>query len=164
MHFPAVLPWWLLLGACTLPPGGPPPPASDAGAPARCSAQSAYTFPGCADEDYGCPRLGTMHCAFQSILAAHLDAGAAGCSQDADCAVAAPPQRCSSVGMCPAPALNRQQVAAFLADVAAEEDCYCAGDNPCGQSGQCMAVLAGSLGAQCCQGTCVLRHDAGACL
>jgi hypothetical protein len=114
----------------------------------RVSAQEAYEYPGCANEDYGCPRLKTVFCALQTILSKHNE-----CRVDEDCIEAAIEPKCTGAGECPPYFVSRQLIQVFEAEAQYEVDRYCPNDGPrCGASPSC--ALTGALLPVCRMGRC----------
>ncbi|WP_246356845.1 hypothetical protein [Pyxidicoccus fallax] len=124
--------------ACTLPP----------------HPQQLYTYPGCANEDYHCPRLKTVYCALESLRAAR-----AQCEQDSDCVAAEVDGRCAGYGECPPAMVNRTGREDFEAKAAEELLRYCTTSPVCISSGSCGVP---SFEPRCREGRCVAEpSDAG---
>ncbi len=121
------------------------------------STQASYEYPGCANEDYGCPRLLTLYCALRRIEAAH----AGGCTQDAECTRANIQNRCIGYGVCEAIPVRADQRAAYESAAQAEVDRYCSDAAACRESPSC-ASSPDQFRAVCRGGRCVSeRIDAG---
>lgn len=115
--------------------------------------QQTYTYPGCANEDYGCPRMKTVYCALETLRAEHK-----ACQQDSDCVAAGVDGRCTGYGECPPPMVNVAGRADFAARAAAEVARYC-GDSPmCASTGQCAYP---AFVPRCQQGSCVAEPADG---
>lgn len=116
--------------------------------------QTTYTYPGCANEDYHCPRLKTAYCALESIRSEH-----AACEQDSDCVAATLDGECTGSGQCPPPMVNASGRADFESRAAAEVARYCTGSPLCVSSGSCAYP---SFVPRCKEGRCVAEpSDAG---
>lgn len=108
--------------------------------------QQAYTYPGCANEDYNCPRLKTVYCALETLRAEH-----ARCEQDSDCVAAAVAGRCTGYGECPPAMVNAAGRADFQTKAAAEVERYCGASPICASIGSCAYP---SFVPRCRQGSC----------
>ncbi len=116
--------------------------------------QETYTNPGCANEDYTCPRLKTVFCALDSLRAEHDT-----CEQDSDCVAADVDGRCTGQGECPPYMVNAAGRADFETKANSETLRYCTGSPVCTSSGSCGFP---SFVARCKQGRCVAEPgDAG---
>ncbi len=116
--------------------------------------QETYTYPGCANEDYHCPRLKTVFCALES-LRTERDS----CQQDSDCVAATVNGRCASYGQCPPAMVNSAGRADFQTKANAELLRYCSESPICASIGQCAVP---SFVPRCKQGHCVAEAaDAG---
>ncbi|MFP2905933.1 hypothetical protein ACLESD_12915 [Pyxidicoccus sp. 3LFB2] len=116
--------------------------------------QEAYTYPGCANEDYGCPRLKTVYCALESLRTER-----AACAQDSDCVAAGVNGRCTGYGECPPAMVNAAHRAEFQARAAEEVLRYCGESPMCASTGQCAYP---SFVPRCKEGRCVAEPgDAG---
>jgi hypothetical protein len=116
--------------------------------------QETYTYPGCANEDQGCPRLKTVYCALNTLRAEHT-----ACEQDSDCVAATVNGRCTGYGQCPPAMVNAAGRADFEAKAAAEVSRYCTESPICSSSGSCAFP---SFVPRCRQGSCVAEPpDAG---
>jgi hypothetical protein len=109
--------------------------------------QARYTYPGCADEDYNCPRLKTVFCALDSLRSEH-----SACEQDGDCVAATVNGRCTGYGTCPPAMVNAASRADFETRAAAEVSRYCSESPICASSGSCAFP---SFVPRCRQGRCV---------
>ncbi|QSQ28509.1 hypothetical protein JY651_43225 [Pyxidicoccus parkwayensis] len=109
--------------------------------------QETYRYPGCANEDYGCPRLKTVLCALESIRAEYNT-----CQQDSDCVAATVNGRCSGYGQCPPAAVNASGRSDFETRATAEVARYCTESPICGTSGSCAYPY---FAVRCQQGRCV---------
>ncbi|UYI14585.1 MULTISPECIES: hypothetical protein [Myxococcus] len=116
--------------------------------------QETYTYPGCANEDYNCPRLKTVHCALES-LRTERDS----CQQDSDCVAVSVNGRCTGYGECPPAMVNTASRAEFATRAAEEVLRYCTESPICASTGQCAYP---SFVPRCKQGHCVAEPgDAG---
>jgi hypothetical protein len=126
----------LALGACLVPPrdrtvGG----VHDGGGVDRGPderADGGYQYPGCPDQDYGCPRLITFYCAMDALRLAH-----ATCASDEDCAFATLDLRCTGWDACTPAAVTVTQRASYEAAADAEGARYCASNGGCAESPEC---------------------------
>lgn len=139
-----------LLLACSAGSQGTPDAGAEDGGPSEADAShDSYTYPGCANEDLGCPRLPTLYCALESIIAQH-----SACTQDADCAFATFTSRCSGFPPCPPVAVAAQTRPQFEAAFQAEIDRYCAAHGDCTASEGVCPHPVPSYRAACVAGTC----------
>lgn len=109
--------------------------------------QAVYTYPGCANEDYTCPRLKTVYCALESLRAEH-----SACEQDSDCVAADLENRCTGYGECAPAMVNAAGRADFEAKANTELARYCTTSPICVESGSCAFP---SFVPRCQQGHCV---------
>ncbi|NMO18083.1 hypothetical protein HPC49_10075 [Pyxidicoccus fallax] len=133
-------------------PSRPGLPACSGASPSH--PQQTYTYPGCENADYNCPRLLTVYCALESIRAEHNQ-----CEQDRDCVAAEFDARCTDHGQCPPAMVSVTGRADFETKAAAEVARYC-GDPPiCAARGSCSVEY---FVPRCKQGRCVADWpDAG---
>ncbi|MBZ4421320.1 hypothetical protein [Myxococcus sp. RHSTA-1-4] len=116
--------------------------------------QETYTYPGCANDGYGCPRLLTVYCALEKLRTER-----AHCEQDSDCVAANVDGRCAGYGQCPPAMVSRTAREDFEAKAAEELSRYCTGSPICVSSGSCGFP---SFESRCKQGQCVAEPpDAG---
>lgn len=119
------------------------------------SPQETYTYPGCPNVDYGCPRLGTVYCALESIRAEYST-----CEQDSDCVAVGVEDRCAGYGQCPPAMVNTAGRQAFAGRANSELLRYCGTSPTCVSSGGSCAYP--SFTPRCKQGHCVAEpSDAG---
>ncbi|WNG37430.1 hypothetical protein F0U61_29905 [Archangium violaceum] len=124
------------------------------GQPVPPHPQTTYTYPGCANEDYGCPRYKTITCALELIRTEH-----ASCAQDSDCVAAEVDDRCAGYGQCPPAMVSVAGRADFEAKANAELLRYCTEFPLCAVSGSCSIS---SFEPRCRQGVCMADWpDAG---
>ncbi len=115
--------------------------------------QETYTYPGCANEDYGCPRMKTVYCALETLRSGHK-----ACEQDSDCVAAPVDGRCTGYGQCPPPMVNAAGSRDFQVKAAAEVARYCSDSPMCASIGQCAFP---SFVPRCQQGSCVAEPADG---
>ncbi|MFP2963853.1 hypothetical protein ACLEPN_40595 [Myxococcus sp. 1LA] len=116
--------------------------------------QATYTYPGCANEDYNCPRLKTVYCALESLRTERDN-----CEQDSDCVAVTVNGRCTGYGECPPAMVNAASSAEFATRAAEEVLRYCTESPICSSIGQCAFP---SFVPRCRQGHCVAEPgDAG---
>src|SRR5215469_15385346 len=72
------------VSACSCSRSASPEANTQTGDRFRSATQETYEYQGCADEDYGCPRLKTVFCALETILSKYNE-----CGGDDDCVEAA---------------------------------------------------------------------------
>ncbi|HET9449264.1 MAG TPA: hypothetical protein VFO83_00185, partial [Aggregicoccus sp.] len=107
---------WLLACAGAGPgdergPGGPASAESPADA-GPVDSQASYTYPGCANEDYNCPRLKTAYCALEAIRQKHDGS----CARVEDCTLAALENDCTGSSSCGGLPIHVAGAAAFRAE------------------------------------------------
>jgi hypothetical protein len=118
--------------------------------------QRTYEYPGCANEDDGCPRLKTIACALKTLQREH---GA--CVTAEDCVRATVDGRCTGMGNCPPLFVHTAQRETFEAAAAAEIGRYCPERGGCTAAGSCDGAL-DAFTAACVSGRCeAARVDGG---
>lgn len=112
--------------------------------------KGAYSYPGCASEDYVCPGLKTVYCALELIRQKH-DA----CHTDADCVAATVANQCTGYGVCnPRPAVSKSGRGAFEAEAAQDLAKYCSSNGGCFEMPSCGP---GEFEAVCRGGHCAMQ-------
>jgi hypothetical protein len=113
------------------------------------SSQETYEYPGCANEDDGCPRLKTVFCALQTIVSKYNE-----CGVDNDCVEASLNPRCTGAGECAPYFVSRQLIQIFETEAQYEIDRYCPDRGlVCWSSPLC--ALTGASRPVCRMGRCV---------
>jgi len=136
------------VSACSCSRSASPEANTQTGDRFRSATQETYEYPGCADEDYGCPRLKTVFCALETILSKYNE-----CGVDDDCVEAALNPKCTGAGECPPYFVSRRSIQIFETEAQYEIDRYCPADGPgCGTSPSC--ALTGALLPVCRMGRC----------
>ena len=119
--------------------------------------QETYTYPGCANVDDACPRLGTVACAQESLRHQH-DA----CLTASDCVPAALEGKCTGLGVCgPAYFVAHGQAGAFLAEAHVEISKYCPTTGAHCQTSPSCAYGPSSTHPTCIEGHCGWTLDGG---